>query len=177
VGCDGGTIPAFPFWPGYWVANNAQSQWVGINAVQYGDVAPKAGPGTGYTTGDPQGWYTFQVAFYVPNSLAQSTAHISGSFTADNQGEVWLNNTIVRACHLPYCFQDMYSFNITSGFVVGMNYLNFKVYNVSQALGNPVGLRVNMSGTYMYDTPEPGTASLWAAGLLVLALLRRRKAS
>lgn len=177
VGCDGGAIPAFPFWPSYWIPNDAHSQWVGVNAVQYGDTAAHSGAGTGITTGDPAGWYIFQVAFYVPNALAQSTAHITGSFSADNQGEVWFNNVDVRNCHLPYCFQDMYSFNITSGFVVGMNYLDFRVYNVNQALGNPVGFRVNMSGTYMFESPEPGTAALWLAGLVVLVVLRRRKAA
>jgi hypothetical protein len=179
VGCDGGTIPAFPFWSEgggpVWAADNALSQWVGVKAIQYGDVSANAGPGTGITVGDPTGWYDFQVTFVLPNQQALDTAHISGLFSADNEGEIWLNSTGITGCYSPYCFQDMHPFNVTTGFVIGVNHLDFRIYNVNQALGNPMGFRVQMQGTY--EVPEPATAALWLAGLATLAFLRRRKAS
>jgi hypothetical protein len=69
----------------------------------------------------------------------------------------------------------MHPFNVTTGFVIGVNHLDFRIYNVNQALGNPMGFRVQMQGTY--EVPEPATAALWLAGLATLAFLRRRKAS
>jgi hypothetical protein len=206
VGCASDAAPAFPFWPNGWVSNDANSQWVGINPVQYGNVSAQSGSGTGVTTGDPSGWYTFRVYFYLPDAQAASTATISGSWSADNYGGIFLNDTGTYSTsdasyqsdafvagtngRYPYgwsgtdscmdgdayCFLAMHSFNISSGFVVGLNYVDFRVYNVSQSVGNPVGFRVSWSGTYEAAVvPEPAAASLWLVGLAALALLRRRK--
>lgn len=173
VGCDGSSIPAFPFWAGAWVANNANSQWVGVNAVQYGDISATAGPGTGVTTGDSAGYYVFEVEFYLPSTYAASTAVISGFWSADNQGTMYLNGIPITGCEYPTCFLEMHTFDITTGFVVGVNYVQIVVYNLPQPVGNPVGFRIDWTGTYM--TPEPGTAGLWLAGLAALGLLRRRR--
>jgi hypothetical protein len=50
--------------------------------------------------------------------------------------------------------------------------LDFTVYNIPQDIGNPEGLRVEVSGTYV---PEPGFYGVLALGMigLLLALPRR----
>ena len=78
IGCGSGTTPAFPFWansPWAWAADDASSSWVGVQAMEYGNINEKSPgvPGTGVAAGDPQGWYDFQVQFTLP-AYAVSTA-------------------------------------------------------------------------------------------------------
>jgi hypothetical protein len=189
IGCGSGTTPAFPFWansPWAWTADTASSAWVGVidpslggfNGQQYGNINEKTPgvPGTGVATGDPQGWYDFQVTFTL-SAYQAATAEISGTWAVDNEGVISLNGSQTPFfCDVsPSCYQTTSGFTLTSGFVAGVNHLDFKVYNWAGATGNPVGLNVNMTG--YYEVPEPASATLWGVGLAALAILRRRRAS
>lgn len=188
IGCGSGTTPAFPFWansPWAWTADTASSSWISVNypaegglpGQQYGNINEKTPgqAGTGVTVGDPQGYYDFQVSFTLTASEA-ATASISGLWAVDNEGQIYLNGNAdpFGYCEAsPYCYQQMSSFDLTSGFVAGMNHLDFVVYNWAGATGNPVGLNVQMSG--YYEVPEPASVALAPAGLAALAFLRRRR--
>jgi hypothetical protein len=190
IGCGAGTTPAFPFWansPWAWQADDASSAWLGVldpsmgglPGQQYGNINERTPgvPGTGVTTGDPQGWYDFRVEFTL-SAYQAATAAITGAWAVDNVGQIYLNGSPTSfSCQAsPSCYQTMTGFNLNSGFVAGVNYMDFKVYNWAGATGNPVGLRVDMSG--YYEVPEPASATLWGVGLAALAILRlRRRAS
>ena len=175
----GGTTPAFPFWansPWAWTPDTASSAWVGIQAIEYGNINEKdpGVAGTGVTVQDPTGWYDFQIEFNL-TAYQAATAVISGSWAVDNDGYIYLNGSQTPFfCDVsPSCYQTMTDFTLTSGFVAGVNYLDFKVYNWAGATGNPVGLNVNMTG--YYEVPEPASAALWGVGLAALAILHRRR--
>jgi hypothetical protein len=70
-------------------------------------------------------------------------------------------------------FSTLVPFSITSGFQIGLNTIEFLVQNA----GGPTGLRVDkIRGDYSL-IPEPATLGLAAAGLGVIATMRRRAAS
>ncbi len=165
-----GSQSAFPFWHDTWVPNTANSQWVGI---QDSYSAPTR---DGYGPADPGGWYTFRMTFVLPSSFAAQHATIAGAWAADDRGQIYLNGVEQSSCGATGapCFRAMQAFDINSGFVAGINYLDFSVYNNFQEHGNPTGFRVDFSGAN-YMVPEPSTFVLWAGGLAGLALLRRRK--
>jgi hypothetical protein len=185
-----GSQAAFPFWPGAWIPNSAESQWLG--------VLDSYSPPTRYAYGpaDPSGWYQFRLTFVLPSSYAANNATISGSWMADNRGQLYLNGVAQPSVYTPpsgggiwgssthscaatddQCFKAMHAFELTSGFVAGVNNLDFYVRNQDNLpYGNPAGFRVEMSGAN-YMVPEPSTVMLWAGGLIALALLRRRKAA
>lgn len=184
-----GPQPAFPLWPGSWIPNDGESQWLALND-SYADPGP-----TGYGPSDPSGWYTYVLVFHLPSMYAAQTASIIGSWSADNRGELYLNGIHQPELYTPpasggpwgsdthtcdaddnLCFMAMHAFHITSGFQPGVNYLQFRVWNEELATGNPAGFRFAVSSA-TYETPEPSTVALWLCGLGGLVLLRRRKAS
>jgi MYXO-CTERM domain-containing protein len=182
--------PAWPFWNGVWTGNTASSQWIAPQAYYYGGYRVPSGPA------DPGGWYTFRLEFYLPDQLAVDTAQIVGAWTADNLGGIYLNSVYQPDLYTPPpgggpwgtsthscmdadggCFQAMHAFDISSGFVVGVNYLDFRILNDSVNLtSNPAGFQVTMTGT-MESIPEPASAALGVTGLVLLALYRRRRRS
>ncbi|HOQ46485.1 MAG TPA: PEP-CTERM sorting domain-containing protein [Bryobacteraceae bacterium] len=167
-----GVQPAFPLWPGSWVPNDSESQWLALND-SYSDPGP-----SGYGPSDPAGWYTYVLVFYLPSWHAAQTASIIGSWSVDNRGELLLNNTIQHTCYAEdnRCFDLMHPFQITSGFQQGVNYLYFRVWNENLDIGNPAGFRFAVTSA-TYEAPEPSTVALLICGLGGLVLLRRRRAS
>lgn len=138
---------------GEWIGDNATSAW----------IAPTA------DTFDAAVTFVYRTSFDL-TGFDPASALISGVWATDDPGtDILINgaSTGNASC----CFTGFTPFSITSGFVAGINTLDFFVFNS----GGPTGLRVEMTGT-ADPVPEPVTLSLLGAGLAGVAGLRRRKA-
>ena len=151
------TVPVdgFPIPP--WVANDANSRWIG--------------PATADAVGPPGG-YIYRTSFTLPVDVDLSTVLITGLWGTDDPGLDILINT-ASTSNTSSGFGSLTAFSITSGFVVGANTLDFVLHN---SVG-PTGLRVDdMTGGFeLLDVPEPGTLVLFGLGLAALGLARRRR--
>ena len=168
-------IPAFisSAQPGAWANNatiNATSKW----------ISPAANGNTNVATGN----YTYTIKFDL-TGLDPTTASISGSWLADNSGTIFLNfltNSTVNTSQTVAGFANanLRSFTISSGFIAGINTLDFRVNNAGGS-NNPSGLRVvTLSGTAANRVPEIDAGSCLApiafligSGLLVFDRRRR----
>ena len=111
--------------------------------------------------------YTFRLTFDL-TGFDHTTASISGKATADDFLDITLNGTAIGS----YAdFVRLHSFSATSGFVAGVNHLDFAVTGTGYADGLLVD---ELSGTAV-RVPEPSSAVLLAAPLFALAVLARRK--
>jgi hypothetical protein len=149
-----GTFP-FPIW----VANTASAQW----------ISPEANE----NTADSVGVYVYTETFSL-SGYNLATVDLTGMFAADNSGEIWLNgvDTGIGKTGLS-SFSSV--FNITSGFVSGLNTIQFEVTNTSATGADPTGLIVELSGTGTLSTvPEPASFAFIGLGLGALGLLGRR---
>ncbi len=151
-------------WPvGPYFGDNTTSRWIGPNNDS--DL-----------TG-PQGNYIYRTLFDLTGYDA-SSANIIGGWSTDNDGLDILINGISTGHSTAFDqFRTGFApFEISSGFIAGMNTLDFVVYNKSL----PTALRVEMAGTANIapGVPEPGTwAMLAGSGLAgAMLLIRRRRA-
>ena len=146
-------------------ASSATSRWITPSAA----------------TNVPSGNYTYTTTFdltgYVPG-----TATITGRWAADNAGLNILLNGNSLGLTTTGGFSAFTSFSIPtgSGFVAGLNTLDFVVNNFDGPGNNPSGLRVELTGNAgLVATPVPPTALLavFAFGTAGLGrLVRRRRA-
>jgi hypothetical protein len=160
----------FPIGP--WLGDNALSRW----------IRPNNG-GTSGQDSDPAGTYVFRTTFDL-TGLNPLTASISGGWSTDNNGSsVLLNgvNTGIAATSFTQFQTGFAPFTISSGFVAGINTLDFVVVNGAGTSGNPTGLRVEMTGNAaVAPVPEPSTYIAGALlaipfGLQGIRCLRNRK--
>jgi len=149
-------------WPiGPWIANDSTSKW----------ITPTASQGASF---DPwsSGTYTYTLTFDLTGYNAAS-AMFSGRVAADNSVQVKLNNSLIGSAT---GFTDWTGFGASSGFVAGVNTLDFVVSNWAQNGGNPTGLRVEFGASSVAAVPEPATTAMLLGGLVMVgALARRRK--
>jgi hypothetical protein len=139
-----GGFPVAPAGP--YFGDDAISTWIGPN-----DDAFLDGPG---------GLYDYQTTFSLAG-YSPGTASITGGWSSDNDGvRILLNG--VDTGNPPTSFTQFNAgfapFNITTGFVPGLNTLDFIVDNG----GGPTALRVEMSGAA--TVPEPTACLLLAVG-------------
>ena len=112
--------------------------YVGGNGLNSAWIAPQNSAEGG---GSSNGYYDYQTTFNLSASSLASTS-IPGSFAADDSATILLNGRPVSGASASDPSQ-WYPFTITSGFVGGLNTLDFIVNNAS----GYTGLRVTISGT------------------------------
>jgi len=151
--------------PGGWLPDDATSKWISPQADQSSYVG---------ITSAALGYYVYRTYFNL-SSFVPRTARITGRWSTDNYGlDVLINGTSTGITHDDpnmqfHAFSD---FGITSGFVDGVNTLDFVVSNPGDpGIINPTGLRVEMTGAAAL--PLPGDANrdgaVGFADLLTLA--------
>ncbi len=135
-----------------WTSAPAGSYWIG----------PPKGHGDA-----PVGVYSYEVTFDL-SGLVPSSVSISAEWTADDEAEAWLNGTKVEHASDP---GTLYPLEITSGFVAGLNTLEFRVTNLATGTYNPTGLVVSVisetaatpDSRVFVDGFESGDVSCWSS--------------
>lgn len=116
----------FPVGP--WLAESSTSRW----------IAPKADQGTGSDPGN----YIYETSFNL-TGFDPATARILGKWTSDNGGmDIVLNGTPLGISQ-GGGFGAFYDFEISTGFVAGINVLQFLINNAPPGV-NPTGFRMEV---------------------------------
>jgi hypothetical protein len=152
------SIGGYPIPP--YIGDDALSAWIGPNNNGQLD-----GPG---------GTYIYQTTFDL-TGLNPATASLTVGWSTDNNGlNVLLNGSSTGQTTASNQFMLGFStpFIINSGFVAGLNTLDFMVYNES----GPTALRTEITGTAdpAGVVPEPMSLVLLGSGFVALGMLRRR---
>ena len=139
---------------GPWLGDNSLSSWIGPNT---GDLV---GPG---------GLFTYQTTFDL-SGLDHTTASILGRWATDDQGiDILINGTATGNTSASFgVFTD---FTINSGFIAGVNTLDFVVTNGH----GPTGLRVEITNANAVAVDEPYALALLGLGLLGVGINRHKK--
>jgi hypothetical protein len=145
----GTDVPAMP-----WMAEGPNSRWIGVTPWM--------------AEWRPAGTYDFRTTFDL-SGLVPSTASISLKIAADDYCSVLLNGAPTGITTANAGFYSLASYNLSTGFVSGVNTLDFQVNEIGST---PSGLRVELSGLATV-VPEPTTAALALLGGLLLVALRR----
>jgi hypothetical protein len=120
----------FPISPaGPWLANNSVSKWIGPRA----DVSGAAG-----------GDYTYRVTVDL-TGRDPSDVRLEGNWTSDNTGLNILVNGVSTGISQGGNFGIWYPFTLSSGFVSGVNTIDFRVNNAGAGF---TGLRVEWTRTH-----------------------------
>lgn len=114
----------------YWQSNNAVSRWI---APAVDEDYPALG------TAHPAGDYVYRLSFDL-TGFDPSSVVVSGRWGVDNGGSIKLNDAPIVNTTTSY--NPLVSFVLTSGFVSGVNHLDFIVANWPSSGSNPTGLRV-----------------------------------
>ncbi|MYM72009.1 PEP-CTERM sorting domain-containing protein [Duganella sp. FT134W] len=149
-------------WPvSPWLANSVDSKW----------ITPTSSQGQTFDAWSA-GTYTYTLSFDLTGYNA-ATASFAGRLAADNAVTVKLNNQVISTAA---GFTDWTSFNAASGFVSGVNTLDFVVTNWQQNGGNPTGLRVEFgTSSIAAPVPEPETYAMMLGGLALMGVVARRR--
>lgn len=135
-------------------------------------VSAWIGPNNDNALDSPVGNYDFKTTFDLTGYDAASMA-ITGQWAADNQGTDILVNGVSTSNTTTNGFGSFTSFSLSSGFVAGINTLDFIEYNA----GGPTALRVEMSGTAnLLAVPEPASFGMLSLALVGLAACGRKRA-
>jgi hypothetical protein len=144
-----------------WLLNGSDSKWIS--------------PRVNSAANEPVGTYTYRTTFDL-SGLDASSAVLTGRWAADNTGTLMLNGNMLGITSGGF---DAWSpFTISSGFVGGVNTLDFVVTNVPGFIGpSPTGLRVEITGNATTTIPEPSTyllVGLTLCGIAGYVKLRTR---
>ena len=143
------------------------------------------------------GLYTFRTTFTIPEAF--TSAQITGFWAADNFGGqvpdynvgpndpfdvtqisnfIVLNGNVISPGKFQYSFTQN-DFTISSGFVQGLNTLEFNVSNTfGTGVPNPIGTQIVFTSA-TYAVPEPPVSILAMSGLGIAGMYqwRRRKSA
>jgi hypothetical protein len=157
---------------------------IGVNSLWLSDsassasawITPTQNPNDGSLDPFSNGTYTYSQTFNLSGFDASKTS-FSALWAADNNASVYLNgNLLASITGGGYSnFNSFSSFSASSGFVSGLNTLNFVVTNLAQNGGNPSGLRVEFSNVSVTPVPEPKTNAMLFSGLALMGLVVRRR--
>jgi hypothetical protein len=139
---------------GPWIGDDTLSAWIG--------------PRNDGQLDGPSGTYDYQTTFTL-NGFDPATASITGLWSADDQGVNIVFNGVATGQTTnggDSAYQGFTPFTITSGFVAGVNTIDFIVHNNN----GPTGLRVEATGTAspFAIIPEPSGLAAVAAGMVAL---------
>jgi len=121
-------VPAIVGLEGFEFPDQANSQWIGAGGNLF----------DGYSIG----YYRYRTTFDL-TGLDPATASLSGVYSADDSVDILINGISTSGGCGGFCWLGGHSFTITSGFVSGVNTIEFNVFNT----GGPTGLQVAISGT------------------------------
>ena len=139
----------FPIPP--WLGDDSLSAWIG--------------PKTDSALDGAVGQYDYRTTFDLTGFNANAAA-LTGQWAADNAGvDILING--VSAGQTVNGFSAFSSFAVTSGFISGLNTIDFLVRND----GGPTGLRVE--GALTAAVPEPMSLAILGVGLAGVGLFRR----
>jgi hypothetical protein len=146
----------FPLPP--WTGDNTVSAWIG--------------PNSDARLNGPLGSYDYRTTFNLAG-LIPASANITGNWSVDDQGlDILLNG--ISTSTTAVGFQSFHAFTLVSGFVEGLNTLDFIVQNG----GGPTGLRVEMVGTALARNTaiaEPASVALLGVGLVGLGAIGSKR--
>jgi hypothetical protein len=163
----GYTTPASAFTlssPNGAYVQSASSEWIWLNSAGHTPV----------NAFSPN--YYFRQTFFLPPGSNLATAFITGSWGVDNGGVIQLNGVSATGVGtaltggLTGNFTQFHTFTINSGFVLGLNTLDFKVNNISGVAGLNI---TNLSGS-VDVVPEPASLSLVLVAGLAMPFWARR---
>jgi hypothetical protein len=158
-------IVSNPIAVGFWLPNGPNSQWISPSPNQL------CCPGE---TGNLPGSYVYRLIFDL-TGLDPSTAEITGQWSTDNNGAIFING-LPSGNTTPFAgFGSFHPFSVSSGFVPAINMLDFVVENGPSPIPprNPTGLRVELSGA-AEPVAEPAVLLLLGSGLGGFALWWRK---
>lgn len=154
-------------------ATPSASQWIG----------PAGYP----SLGGPGGTYDYQTTFTIGSPFSAADFDLLGTWLTDNEGVDILVNGNSSGYTVPddgfgIPFTAPHQFHLSSGFVTGLNTIDFVVHNIpndtsttadNENGNNPTGLDVEFTyaGT---ATPEPGTFVLLLGGAALVIAGKRR---
>ena len=152
-------------------ATTPNSAWVS-NTRSAGWISPGASGNTAWNAG----YYAYEATLNL-TGYDPATAVLTGALAADDAVFVYLNHS-ASPLIISSGFSSLSAFTINSGFVSGLNYVDFLVVNNS----GPTGLLVaNTSATATANAtatalaPEPAALLLVATGILVAGMVIRLK--
>ena len=138
-----------------YVADDADSRWISLSG-----------------NGSPGSNETFYRLSFSLTGLNPTTASISGRGGSDNAGRIFLNG--VDTGIDINGFSALVPFTISSGFVAGTNFLDFRI----QDFGAPTAFRIDdLQGTadVINAVPEPATWALMIGGFALVGAATRRQ--
>lgn len=146
-----------------WVAAPAGSRWIGVSESALGV--------------DPVGSYVYTQTFTLVDLQPDTIVKLSGSWSTDNTSEIWLNGSFTGFARLDeFAYKSLADFEITTGFVEGLNTLEFRTVNLEAGPGpNPNGLLVaNTRLIQVSPVPAPGAVLLVSLGTCAVGFIRRK---
>ena len=161
-----GSLDPFPSW----MPNTASSSWLIPGADQNTNYSP-----TSNST------FTWTLKFDLTGFDASSAA-FTGQWAADNNGVMLLNGNVISAITGQRGYNHWTSFAASSGFLAGLNTLQFVVTDTVDRTYNFTGLRTEFLSSTVNPTvapavPEPQSLALMLAGVGALGFVVRRRRS